>query len=381
MKACSLRWWTLALLGLASTLFATRSGIADTSVYFGTYTRGGDSRGIYLAKLDAEKGTLADPVLAAEVMNPSFLEIAPSGKTIYSVSEVADFEGGGAVSAFRIRGDGTLELLNRQPSGGAGPCHVSTTSDGRIVAVANYGAGSVSSYLVKEDGSLSPPASTIQHAGNSVHPKRQQGPHAHSINFSPDDRFAYAADLGTDSIFVYAVDPGTGGLEQVSETKLPPGSGPRHFAFRPDGKFAYVINEMTLTVTAFSVNADTGALTEIQEIDTLPEGTEKQGSTAEVVVHPTGAFLYGSNRGHDTIAVYSIDGASGKLERVENEPIQGEVPRNFAITPDGRHLLAAGQKSGTVAVFSIDAKTGELEFTGSRIEVGSPVCVRFLESE
>lgn len=362
-------------------LLALSSAFAEPSrVYFGTYTRGSESKGIYYASFDAETGKLGDPVLAAESENPSFLTIAPTGETLYAVSEVAG-AGGGIVTAYRILESGALEKINEQPSGGAGPCHVSTSADGKIVVLANYGGGSVASYRVGGDGSLSEPVSTVQHTGSSVNPKRQKGPHAHSINVSPDGRFAYAADLGTDRVYVYAVDAGTGALSRVGETAVAPGSGPRHFAFRPDGKFAYVINEILLTVTAFQVDAATGALTEIQTITTLPEGEEPVGSTAEVVCHPSGRFLYGSNRGHDTIVVYRIDEGAGTLTYVEHEPIRGETPRNFAVSPDGKWLLAAGQQSDTVAVFEIDAETGALEFADSEIKLARPVCIRFVPEQ
>lgn len=353
----------------------------DDWVYFGTYSRKGPSEGIYLARLDTETGSLSSPEVAAEASDPSFLAIAPSGDFLYSVENAEEFEGGGAVSAFAIQDSGLLKRVNRQPSGGAGPCHVSINPEGNILAVANYGAGSVASYLIGKDGSLSEPVSVIQHEGGSVNPKRQKGPHAHSINFSPDGRYAYAADLGADRVFVYAVNADTGELVPSGEAKTEPGSGPRHFAFRPDGKFGYVINEMSLEVTAFRVDSESGGLSPIQTIGSLPEGTEKEGSTAEVVSHPSGRFLYGSNRGHDTIVVYAIDSESGKLTRIENEPIQGETPRNFAVHPGGEWLLAAGQNSDSIAVFAIDRGSGELEFSGSRIDVPSPVCVRFVEKD
>lgn len=350
----------------------------EARVYFGTYTKKGESEGIYFSDFDGATGKLSDPVLAAEITSPSFLTIAPSGKRLYAVSEVSDVKGGGVVSAFRILDSGKLELINQQGSGGAGPCYVAVTSDAKFLAIANYGAGSVASYRIAEDGSLSEAASVIQHKGSSVDPKRQAGPHAHSINFSPDNRFAYAADLGTDRIYRYSLDPSTGALVSTGETVITPGSGPRHLAFRPGGGFAYVINEMTLRMTAFEVDKNTGTFTEIQSISTLPGGAAAVGSTAEVVAHPSGRFLYGSNRGHDSIVVYGIDDKTGKLKYVENEPIRGKTPRGFVVSPSGKWLLAAGQQSGTVTVFSIDETTGALTYNDSGIKVGSPVCVRFL---
>ena len=366
------------IVAVLSLLLGSHAARADEGrVYFGTYTKAGGSEGIYTAGFDEGSGKLGEPVLAAKVASPSFLTIAPSGKTLYAVSETGGSEGG-RVTAFRILASGLLEKLNDQSSGGDGPCHVSLSSDGKTLAVANYGGGSVASYRIGDDGALSAPVSMIQHTGSSVDPKRQKEPHAHSINFSPDGRFAYAADLGTDRIYLYAVDPATSALKRAGETVITPGSGPRHFGFRPDGQFAYVINEMTLKVNAFRVDAASGALTEVQSLSTLPEGTDPVGSTAEVVAHPSGKFLYGSNRGHDTLVVYAIDGATGQLTWVENEPIRGKTPRNFVVSPDGKWLLAAGQQSDSVTVFAIDARTGALEFADSQIKISSPVCIRFL---
>lgn len=367
------------MLLLALSGFVANLGLAEeVTVFFGTYTKG-DSKGIYRSAWNPEEGTLSEPELAAEIENPSFLTIGPTGEFLYSVSEISDFKGGGAVNSFRILETGDLELLNRQPTGGGGPCHLALTSDGKILATANYGGGSVASYRIEDDGSLSNPVSIIQHEGSSVNPKRQTAPHAHSINFSPDDRFAYAADLGTDRIYIYAVDGETGGLTSAGEVVVSPGSGPRHFAFHPSGKFAYVIHELTLTMEAFSVHTETGALKSIGSACTLPPDTDPVGSTAEVVCHPGGKFLYGSNRGHDSIVVFSIDPSDGTMNYVENESIQGEVPRNFALSPQGDFLFAAGQKSNSVAVFSVDPSSGELEFTDTKITVPVPVCVRFLE--
>lgn len=364
----------LLLAALCLTASASRTMGEEMRVYIGTYTKEGGSKGIYAADFDGATGRLEEPKLVAEVASPSFLTLASSGKTLYAVSENRD-----RVTAYRVEADGTLAKLNDQSSAGGGPCYVALTPDGKTLALANYGGGSIASYRVQEDGSLSAPVTTIQHVGSSVDPKRQKGPHAHSINFSLDGRFAYAADLGTDRVYVYAVDPGTSALKTAGETVIEPGSGPRHFAFRPDGKFAYLINEMSLMMKAFRVEPATGALTEIQSLSTLPAGTAPQGSTAEVVAHPSGRFLYGSNRGHDSIVVYTIDEATGKLTYVENEPIQGKTPRNFVVSPDGKWLLAAGQASDTVTVFAIDAATGALKYADSRIEVSSPVCLRFLK--
>ncbi len=352
------------------------SGATPDRVYFGTYTKA-DSKGIYVSEWDSEKGTLSSPELAAETENPSFLELSSDGNFLYAVSEVGE----GAVKAFRVLEDGKLELINQQSTKGSATCHLSVSKNGKVLAAANYMGGNVVSYLIRKDGSLSEPVTVIQHKGSSIDPGRQKAPHAHSINFSPDNRFAYAADLGTDRIYRYAVDPNKGTLSASGETVIKPGSGPRHFTFHTSGNFAYVINEMALTIEAFSVNQKTGDLTSLQTVSTLPADAPKQGSTAEVVCDPSGKFLYGSNRGHDTIVVFQIDSATGKLDYVENEPIRGKEPRNFTISPDGEWLIAAGQNSHTLSIFSIDPSSGELTFSGKQEKLDSPVCVRFRAGE
>jgi 6-phosphogluconolactonase len=220
----------------------------------------------------------------------------------------------------------------------------------------------------------------IQHEGSSVDPRRQAGPHAHSINVAPDNRFAFVADLGLDRVMIYRFDPQRGTLEANNPpwASLAPGAGPRHFAFHPSGRSAYVINEMKSTVTAFAYDANRGSLDEIQTVTTLPESFIGNNTTAEVQVHPSGRFLYGSNRGHDSIAVYAIDAETGRLTFVEHESTGGSTPRNFGLDPDGRYLLAANQASDSVVVFRIDAATGALTPTGHSIEVPSPVCVRIV---
>ena len=356
-------------------VLSTNGEEGKVDVFIGTYTRG-DSKGIYVSQLDLKTGALSDPTLAAEIENPSFLAFSPDEKFLYAVVETAKFKGqaGGGLAAFKV--DGTqLTLLNTEGTGGGAPCHLSVDPTGKVVAVANYSGGNVAAFPVKEDGSIAPFASLIQHEGSSLNEKRQKGPHAHAINIFGKGKYAAAADLGTDSVFIYKLDSNAG-LQQVSEIRLQPGSGARHIAFHPTEKFVYVINEMLLTVAAFKLKSET-EWEPLQYVSTLPEGTEKIGSTAEIQMHPSGKFVYGSNRGHDTIACYSIDQEKGTLSLVEHEPIQGKIPRNFAITPDGKYLLAAGQKSDSVAVFTIDQKTGALDFTGKKIEVPSPVGIVF----
>ena len=362
------------LLGMSMLSFPVT---ADDSweVYFGTYTRG-DSEGIYRSTLNAKDGALSEARLVAEVENPSFLALSPDNRFLYSVVETGRFEGekGGGIVAYRVGEDG-LEKLNSRNTGGGAPCHLELDPGGKVVLVANYSGGNVASFPIGKDGSLENCKSLIQHEGSSVNQRRQKGPHAHGIYPFGNGAYAAAADLGTDSVFIYRVN-GEGGLEQEAEIPLQPGSGPRHLAFHPSEKFAYVINEMTLTVAVFSLKSET-EWEPVQYISTLPEGAEKQGSTAEIQMHPSGRFVYGSNRGHDTIVCYAIDESDGTLKLIEHESIQGKVPRGFALTPDGKFLLAAGQQSNSVAVFSIDQSSGSLDFTGHRIEVPSPVSVVF----
>ena len=351
-------------------------------VYVGTYTQG-DSKGIYQFDLDVTTGKASEPKLAVEATNPSFVAIHPSGNYLYAVSEVADFDGKktGGVSAYRVDPEtGALALLNAAASGGGGPCHLVTDQAGKNVLVANYGGGSLACLPIKSDGSLDVASAVIQHEGSSVNERRQAGPHAHSINLDATNGFAFAADLGLDKVLVYGFDGDKGTLDAAAapDATLAPGSGPRHFAFHPTGKFAYVINEMLCTVTAFAYESETGALETLQTITTLPGEVEEGFSTAEVVVHPSGKFLYGSNRGHDSIVIYTIDGTTGKLTHVGNESTQGKTPRNFAVDPTGAYLLAENQGSGTIVLFAMDQDSGALKATGEVVNVPAPVCIRML---
>ena len=364
------------------TFTGTVSAVAAESIpfYLGTYTRG-DSQGIYRAQLDPETGKLHSLELAAELESPSFLALHPTKPIVYAVSEIATFGGekAGAVSVLkRDKASGNLTLLSQQTTKGAHPCHVSVTPCGKFVLVANYTGGSVACYPVEEDGGLGPMSGFVQHEGSSVNQRRQKGPHAHSINPDPAGRFLYAADLGVDRIFIYKLDNGNLVPNQPAFVSLAPGSGPRHFTFHPNGRFAYVINELLSTVTAFRHNAETGALAEIQTISTLPEGFDGANTTAEVRVHPSGKYLYGSNRGYDSIACFRIDQETGNLTALGHTPSGGESPRNFAPDPSGRFLLAAHQKTDNVIAFRIDQESGLLEATGSELAVGTPVCVVFL---
>jgi 6-phosphogluconolactonase len=353
-------------------------------LYVGSYTSA-KSKGIRAMRFDADSGTLTDLGLAAELRSPSFLAVHPDGKHLYAVSEVDDFGGekSGGVAAFSINRDsGKLTLLNEAASGGTGPCFLSMDKAGKHLLVANYGGGSVSTFAVESDGKLGAACSKIQHEGSSVNPDRQKEAHAHSINLDAANRFAIAADLGLDKLLVYRFDAATGRLAANDPpfAKMTPGSGPRHLAFHPNGKLAFIINEMACTVTPLTYNADRGVITPHEPVSTLPPGVrvKPEYSTAEVVVHPSGKFLYGSNRGHDTIAVYSINADKESLTYLENTATRGKTPRNFVIDPTGKWLLAENQSSDTIAVFAIDQATGKLTAKGELVDAASPVCIRFV---
>jgi 6-phosphogluconolactonase len=360
-----------------------QSSAGDWIMYVGTYTRA-PSKGIYAYRFQGATGTLT-PLgaagLAAETENPSFLAVHPNQRFLYAVNEVSRFEDrdAGSVSAFSIdSATGTLRLLNRVSSRGGGPCHLSIDRSGKWLFAANYGGGSVAAFPVHDDGRLGEASAFFQHAGSSVDKARQSGPHAHDVVVSPDNRFVLAADLGLDRVFSYRLDPAAGGLAPEPRfAAIAPGSGPRHLAFRPDGKFVYVLTEMLSTVVAFRYDAGRGTLAELQTLSTLPAGFSGENSGAEIAMHPSGKFLYASNRGHDSIAIFRVDSAKGTLTSVDRVSTQGKTPRGFAIDPSGRFLVAGNQSSGTVVVFRIDPRTGELTSTGTVVQVGSPVSVVF----
>ena len=352
-------------------------------VYFGTYS-GKESRGIYTSELSLADGKLSEPRLAAECVNPSFVAIHQNNRFLYAVGEVSDLGGKptGGVTAFAIDPKtGDLKKINEQSSGGAGPCHLSVDATGRCVVVANYGGGSVASLPIHDDGNLGEAASFIQHKGSSVDPARQKEPHAHSANFDAGNRFAIVADLGLDKLLVYKIDPATAKLTPNAppSAATPPGGGPRHLAFHPNGKYAYANDEMKSTVSVYSYDAKSGVFKLLQTLTTLPADFKGENSTAEVRVHPNGKFAYVSNRGDDSIAIYEIDPATGRLKAAGHQKTGGRVPRNFNLDPTGRWLLAANQDTHNVVVFAVDEKTGQLKPTGNEVKVGSPVCVRFWE--
>lgn len=357
----------------------------DTLVYVGTYTGANKGQGIYLFRLRTTQAAASlEPLgLAAETPSPSFLELEPRRRLVFAVNEVSTFQGKptGGVSAFRIdSATGKLTLINQQPSMGTGPCHLVLDRTGKNLLVANYNSGSVAVIPVAADGTLGAPSCVIQHSGKGADPKRQQSPHAHSVTLSPDNQFAFVCDLGLDKVMAYRLDAQQGKLTPAEPafTAIKPGSGPRHMAFRPDGKFAYVINEMASTVTVFGYTAADGRLTEIQTASTLPPNFSGPNSTAEIAVHPSGKWLYGSNRGSDSVVQYDIDPAQGTLRFSAAHPTGGKVPRHFGLQPDAQHLAIGNQNSNTVQLCRIDPATGRLASSGDLTEVPSPVCVVFL---
>jgi 6-phosphogluconolactonase len=370
----------LTVLALAVPLVAQSGG--GTLVFIGTYASPA-SKGIYVSRLDASTGALSTPTLAAEIRNPSFLAASADGRFLYAVSEVDAVAGkpGGAVAAYAIdKAAGTLKPLNTQSTVGGGPAHVSVA--GTMVFVANYGGGSVAAYRTQPDGSLQPPSSFVQHKGSSVNPDRQKGPHAHAATADPSGRFLYVPDLGLDQVLIYRIDAKAGTIAPAAPpfAAVPPGSGPRHIAISRDGRHAYVITEMLCTIDAFDRDTTSGALTPTQTISTLPPGqaVEKGFSTAEVLLHPSGKFIYGSNRGHNSLVVYSVDPASGKLTLVQHVPTGGKTPRAFNLDPSGRFVIAGNQDSDQIVVFRIDPAKGTLTPAGQPIALGKPVSFEFV---
>ena len=380
--------WCACLAGMVA--FATPSWSAHAAtgksasadpwlVYIGTYTRRG-SKGIYVYRMDPNAGTLTPVATASGVTNPSFVAVNPSHRNLYAVSEAARFKGkpSGAVAAFSIDPDsGKLARINAQSSGGAGPCFVAVDHAGKHLLVANYGSGSVAVLPIRADGGLGEATAFIQHHGASVH-ARQKGPHAHAIYADAHDQFVIVPDLGMDKLMIYQYDAKAGTLKPnpaMPFARLTPPSGPRHFAFHPSGEFGYVINEIASTITAFRYAADRGTLATLQTVSTLPADFQGKSTTAEIVVSADGRFVYGSNRGDDSIVVFAVNAKTGKLTFVSRHETQGHTPRNFAIDPSGRFLLAANQDTDNIVVFRVDRSTGMLTPTGHQIQVPAPVCV------
>ncbi|WP_158545274.1 lactonase family protein [Bremerella cremea] len=372
----------LSALALCSLLpLGSLANAQDSSqpFYIGTYTKG-DSQGIYLSSLNLEDGSLSQPVLAAELDNPSFLTINGDHTHLYAVGEVSNFKdkASGAVSAFAINEDGTLKLLNQEASGGRGPCHILLGPDEKTVLVANYGGGSFASLPVTEDGKLKPAASVMQQVGSSIDKSRQQGPHAHGMYLVPGTKLALGVDLGVDKVMIYDVtDEGELKPHDPAFIEIKPGSGPRHLATNQAGDKIYVLNEMASTVDVFEFDPQTGNSKHVQKLSTLPEDFDGSNTTAEIFLHPNGKWLYCSNRGHNSVAVFDVDQETGKLTFVEHVSSMGETPRSFQIAPQGKHLLIANQNSGNIVVYEINQENGTLKSNGHQIDVPDPCCIDF----
>jgi 6-phosphogluconolactonase len=360
-------------------------------VYVGTYTEQilfgtgqifeGRGEGIHIYRMDPVTGALSHHETARQIKNPSYLAFHPTGRFLYAVNELKSYNGEptGTLSAFSIDADtGRLRVINKAATHGTDPCHVTVDRTGRHAMVANFVSGSVAVLPIREDGGLEEATQVIQHKGSSIDPVRQKGPHAHSITLDASNRFAYIPDLGLDKLMIYRFDADRGELKPHDQPWLETrsGAGPRHFVFHPNNRYAYLINELDSTILSLGYERETGAVEEIQTVPTLPEDFRGNSSCADIMVEPTGRFLYASNRGHDSIAIYRIDGGSGKLTPVGHESTGGRTPRNFTIDPSATFLFAANQDTDNVVHFRIDGKTGGLTPTGQVTPAPTPVCLK-----
>jgi len=344
--------------------------------YVGNYTTKTESKGIYQFTFDAATGKMSALELAAETKDPSWVMVHPSGKYLYAANEL---DHGSTISAFAIDPkSGKLTLLNTQPAQGEGPCHLAFDRTGKFLLTANYSTGNAVVYPILADGKLGEHLASVTNQGKpGPDTKRQEGPHAHWIGTSNDNRFVYVADLGLDKVFAYSFDPAKGALNPAEPAVAKPGSGPRHVALSADGKFMYLLGELDSTVTVFVRDKET--FKSMQVAPMLPSGFSGRNDAAEIEIHPSGKFLYASNRGHDSFAVYSINQKDGTLTPVENVPTGGKEPRHFAIDPSGKFLLAENQNTNSIIEFRIDATTGKLTSTGEMLTTPSPICIAFLE--
>ncbi len=354
---------------ILSLLLTTLTVFAEIKmVYIGTM-----AEGIYLAKFDTNSGILSQPELIVKYERAGFLALHPEKPILYSVGL------GTKVGAFSISKDHSLIFLNEADSGGAGPCHLVVDLTGRTLAVSNYGGGTVSTFRLDPDGKIEEMASNIKIQGSGPHPNRQNGPHTHGVYFNKANNLLFAPDLGTDETLIYKFNTLTAEItpNDPAALKAPPGSGPRHMDFSPDEKHAYIINELTNTVTVADFNPKTGGLTDIQTIPTLPDDFKEPSTTAEIEVHPNGNFVYGSNRGHNSIVVYQRDPKTGKLTFLQHAPCGGQTPRHFAIDPSGKWLLCGHQNSNTLSILSLNPETGLLGEPQATVVIPNPVCILF----
>jgi 6-phosphogluconolactonase len=367
----------MRVLALLLMLAAASRSPADEATWF-LYvgTSGPGAQGVHVATLGRATGKLGTPRLLAEARGASWVTPHPDGRVVYATLEGRE----GRVLALRLMGDGRAEAINRESSGGSGPCHLAVDAGGRVLLVANYGSGSVASLPLLPDGALGPPSAVIQHRGSGPDERRQRGPHAHGVHLSPS-ALVYVPDLGADRVFIHRVDAAGARLSPDASPAAvaAPGAGPRHLDFHPSGRFAYVCNELDLTVTAHEVDLATGSLRTLHSLPTLPEGASRAGaSTAEILVHPSGKSLYVSNRGHDSIAAFAV-GADGRLVLLQHQLGVPAKPRGFGISPCGKWLVCAGQDSGTLRTYAI-AADGRLADTGHEVAVPAAACVVFAPS-
>lgn len=368
---------------VVATFVSAKQRTTSYLLFVGTYTNTkAASKGIYAYRYNASTGELKSLGLAAETENPSYLAVDPTRRFLYAVNELQSYQGekSGAVTAFSIdHSSGTLTQLNQVASRGEDPCYISLDKTGKYILVANYTSGNIAVFRMQKNGSLGEATAFVQHHGSGANKARQEGPHAHFIKTTVDNRFALVSDLGLDKIFVYRFDAASGSLtpNDPMAADLPPGEGPRHLSFAPDDKFAYSVNELKSSATAFTYDAAHGTLQPFQTLSMLPQNFTGQNDGAEIHVHPNGRYVYASNRGHDSIAQFSVDPKNGSLTLVHNFPIFGKTPRDFELDPAGTHLLVAGQDSNNIVVFRIDPATGELTRTSS-VDVPSPVGLTFV---
>lgn len=383
--ACLLIFVAPLLLSFSRTS-GDNSQASQFFAFIGTYTNKTDSKGIYSFQFDASTGRLSSMALAAPTTDPSFLAAATNGKYLYAVNELSEFKGkkSGAITSYSLDAkSGKLTQLNEAPSGGADPCYISLEQTGKYLLVANYTGGSISIFPVEADGRIGPASAFVQHTGTGPNKERQEGPHAHYIATSADNRFVFVVDLGLDEVVVYRFDPAKGTLTPNDPpfAKLAPGAGPRHLAFHPNGEFAYVLSEVNSTVTAFAYDSKNGSFSTLQVLSTIPKDFSAHNDTAEIVVHPSGKFLYASNRGKDSIVEFAIDPVKGTLTLAGDFPTQGKTPRNFAMDPTGKFLLVANQESNNIVIFRINQSTGALTATGQIAQVSAPVDIVFVRAK
>jgi 6-phosphogluconolactonase len=376
----------VGLVGLArgyESLSSPKESQSDAELlYVGTYTEGGRREGIYLIRMDTRSGKLRQVGAVDAGANPSFLAIHPNGRVLYAVNEVEKYNGktSGAVSAFAIaNGSGALAKLNEQPSEGGAPCFVSVDRSGRVILVANYVGGNVSLLPIQTDGGLAPATQVVQHTGSGPNAERQEAPHAHCIVADPSNRFALAADLGADRVFVYRLDLDGKSLHRVEgrSAVMRSGAGPRHIAFHPKLPLVFVANELDSTVATLRFDADRGALSSVDLRSTLPAGWSGTNYPADIHIAQSGRTLYVSNRGHNSLAVFSVAESTGALALEQVISTEGDWPRNFSLDPMGRWLLVANQRSNSIVVFKRDQESGRLTPTHQGLELPSPVCLRF----